>query len=45
MDPVAQSSAIRALVGIVGYFGIRLSEAEAVLCMKILDTTQTERYV
>jgi hypothetical protein len=43
MDPVALSSAVRALVGIVGYFGIKLSESEAVLCMRILDTTQTER--
>lgn len=42
---MALSSAVRALVGIVGYFGIKLTETEAALCMKILDTTRTERCV
>ncbi|KAI7898696.1 uncharacterized protein BX663DRAFT_523765 [Cokeromyces recurvatus] len=45
MNPVALSSAIRALAGIVGYFGIKLNEAEVLLVMKILSTTRIERIV
>lgn len=37
------SCAMRALAGIVGYFGIKLMEAEAVVILKILGTTNNER--
>ncbi|CAO3619352.1 unnamed protein product [Mucor hiemalis] len=37
--------AMRALAGIVGYFGIKLMEAEAVVILKILGTTDNERLV
>ncbi|KAI9481677.1 MAG: hypothetical protein EXX96DRAFT_567632 [Benjaminiella poitrasii] len=45
LNPVALSSAIRALVGIVGYFGVKLNESEVLLFMKILKTTRTESIV
>jgi hypothetical protein len=42
-NQVAIACAIRALAGIVGYFGIKLQEAEAVLILKVLGQTNTER--
>jgi hypothetical protein len=40
---VAISSAIRALAGIIGYFGIKVVDSEVVLLLKVLDRTETER--
>lgn len=34
---------MRALAGIVGYFGIKLMEKEAEVILKILGTTNNER--
>jgi hypothetical protein len=45
MNPVAVSFAIRALVGIVAYFGIKLNETEVAVCIKVLGKTQSERHV
>lgn len=45
MNTVAISFAIRALVGIVAYFGIKLKEDEVAVCIKLLGRTQSERLV
>ncbi|KAI9253088.1 hypothetical protein EDC94DRAFT_620191 [Helicostylum pulchrum] len=42
---LAISSAIRALAGIVGYFGIKLVDTEVVSLLKLLRLTGTERLV
>lgn len=44
MNPVAVAFALRALVGIVAYFGIKLKEPEVAVCIKLLGKTQSERY-
>lgn len=45
MNTAAVSFAIRALIGIVAYFGIKLKEDEVAVCIKLLGKTQSERYV
>ncbi|CAO3616650.1 unnamed protein product [Mucor fragilis] len=45
MNPVAVAFALRALVGIVAYFGIKLKEPEVAVCIKLLGKTQSERLV
>ncbi|KAI8640803.1 hypothetical protein BD408DRAFT_444895 [Parasitella parasitica] len=45
MNPVAVSFAIRALVGIIAYFGIKLSESEITACIKLLEKTKSERLI
>ncbi|KAI8882164.1 hypothetical protein K501DRAFT_251843 [Backusella circina FSU 941] len=42
---VELASSIRALTGVIGYFGIKLSELEVDLCLKILASTEMERLV
>ncbi|KAI7889770.1 uncharacterized protein EV154DRAFT_513329 [Mucor mucedo] len=42
---VAIASAMRALAGIVGYFGIKLLDSEVLLLLKVLGQTYTERLV
>ncbi|EPB89772.1 hypothetical protein HMPREF1544_03435 [Mucor circinelloides 1006PhL] len=45
MNTVAVSFAIRALIGIVAYFGIKLNEADVAVCIKLLGKTRSERLV
>ncbi|KAL9547896.1 hypothetical protein MBANPS3_005947 [Mucor bainieri] len=45
MNTVAVSFAIRALIGVVAYFGIKLKEDEVAVCIKLLGKTQSERLV
>ncbi|KAI9243847.1 hypothetical protein BY458DRAFT_551770 [Sporodiniella umbellata] len=42
-NPVTLASPIRALIGIVGYFGIKLSEREVEMFIAMLGTTRNER--
>ncbi|KAI8084152.1 uncharacterized protein B0P05DRAFT_536345 [Gilbertella persicaria] len=44
-DIVGLSSHIRALAGIIGFFGIKLVDSEISLCLKLLSQTQVERIV
>lgn len=44
LNVVAMTSAIRALSGMAGYFGIKLNETEVVLCLGLLQQTKDERY-
>ncbi|CEP07231.1 hypothetical protein [Parasitella parasitica] len=45
INPVAVSLAIRALVGIIAYFGIKLNETEVALCIKLLGKIHSRRLV
>ncbi|KAL9560271.1 hypothetical protein PS6_000347 [Mucor atramentarius] len=45
MNTVAVSFAIRALIGIVAYFGIKLNETDVAVCIKLLGKTRSERLV
>ncbi|KAK4511801.1 pH nine-sensitive protein 1 [Mucor velutinosus] len=45
MNTVAVSFALRALIGIVAYFGIKLKEDEVAVCIKLLGKTRSERLV
>lgn len=42
-DSVQLDVALRALVGLVGFFGIKLAYDEVTLCLTILGETRTER--
>lgn len=43
LNVVAITSAIRALAGMSGYFGIKLNEPEVILCIQLLEQTRNER--